>query len=56
MEGFLNEELDKLLRLGEKGLKSVTLLPVGYRDEANDWLVNLNKVRHPKEKFITEIA
>ena len=56
MEGFLNEELDKLLGLGEKGLKSVTLLPIGYRDEANDWLVNLKKVRHPKEKFITEIA
>ena len=56
MEGFLNEELDKLLGLGEKGLKSVTLLPIGYRDDANDWLVNLKKVRHPKEKFITEIA
>jgi nitroreductase/dihydropteridine reductase len=56
MEVFLNEELDKLLGLGEKGLKSVTLLPIGYRDDANDWLVNLKKVRHPKEKFITEIA
>jgi len=56
MEGFLNEELDQLLQLGEKGLKSVTLLPIGYRDEANDWLVNLKKVRHPNEKFITEIA
>lgn len=55
MEGFLNEELDKLLRLDEKGLKSVTLLPIGYRDEANDWLVHLKKVRHPKEKFSTEI-
>lgn len=56
MEGFLNEELDKLLNLNEKGLKSVTILPIGYRDEANDWLVNLKKVRNPKEKFITEIA
>ena len=56
MEGFLNEELDELLKLKEKGLKSVTILPIGYRVEANDWLVNLKKVRHPKEKFITEIA
>ena len=56
MEGFLNEELDILLGLGEKKLKSVTLLPIGYRDVANDWLVNLKKVRNPKEKFITEIA
>jgi nitroreductase len=55
MEGFINDELDQLLNLSEKGLKSVTLLPVGYRDEANDWLVNLNKVRHPKEKFVTVI-
>ena len=56
MEGFSTEEVDKLLHLSEKGLKSVTLLPIGYRDEANDWLVNLNKVRHPKEKFMTVIA
>jgi nitroreductase len=56
MEGFINEEVDKLLNLKEKGLKSVTLLPIGYRDEENDWLVNLKKVRHPKEKFVTEIA
>jgi len=56
MEGFINEEVDKLLNLQEKGLKSVTLLPLGYRDEPNDWLVNLKKVRNIKDKFITEIA
>ena len=56
MEGFVNEELDKLLNLNEKGLKSVLIVPIGYRDEANDWLVNLNKARHPKEEFLTEIA
>jgi nitroreductase / dihydropteridine reductase len=56
MEGFMNEEVDKLLNLSEKGLKSVTLLPIGYRDEANDWLVSQKKVRHPKEKFVTEIV
>jgi len=56
MEGFINEEVDELLHLKEKGLKSVTLLPIGYRDEANDWLVNLKKVRNPKEQFVTEIA
>jgi len=55
MEGFANDELDKLLNLTEKGLKSVTLLPIGYRDETNDWLVSLNKVRHPKEDFVTAI-
>ncbi|MBF4507631.1 nitroreductase family protein [Flavobacterium sp. JLP] len=55
MEGFTPAELDKLLELKEKGLKSAVLLPLGYRDEANDWLVNMKKVRTPKETFITEI-
>lgn len=55
MEGFTPEEVDKLLGLKEKGLKSAVLLPLGYRDEANDWLVNMKKVRTPKEIFITEI-
>ncbi len=55
MEGFDSKELDKLLNLKEKGLKSVTLLPLGYREEANDWLVKLAKVRHPKEEFLIQI-
>lgn len=56
MEGFDNAALDSLLNLQEKGLKSVTLLPLGYRDEENDWLFKLKKVRKPKEEFITELA
>jgi nitroreductase / dihydropteridine reductase len=55
MEGFINEEVDKLLNLNEMGLKSVIMLPIGYRDEKNDWLVNLKKIRHPKEKFVNII-
>ncbi len=55
MEGFENEALDELLNLKEQGLKSVTILPIGYRDEAHDWLVNLKKVRHPESEFIVEI-
>src|SRR5690606_5597146 len=56
MEGFDNEALDSLLNLREKGLRSVTILPLGYRDEDNDWLFKLKKVRKPKEEFITELA
>ena len=56
MEGFDNEALDSLLNLREKGLRSVTILPLGYRDEDNDWLFKLKKVRKPKEEFITEMA
>jgi len=55
IEGFLPDELDKILELKEKGLKSAVILALGYRDTANDWLVNLKKVRTPKETFITEI-
>jgi nitroreductase len=56
MEGFKAPELDELLNLKEKGLRSVALLPLGYRDTANDWLVSQKKVRKPKEEFIIEMA
>jgi nitroreductase/dihydropteridine reductase len=51
MEGFNNLALDTLLGLQEKGLKSLTLLPLGYREHESDWLVNLPKVRREKEKL-----
>ena len=53
--GFDNSALDILLNLKEKGIRSVVMLPLGYRDAENDWLVNLKKVRTPKEQFITEL-
>lgn len=52
MEGFNNRELDELLNLPAKGLRSVTILPLGYRDTENDWLVGMKKVRTPKEEFV----
>jgi nitroreductase len=55
MEGFIPAEVDSLLGLNELGLKSVLVLPLGYRDHENDWLVNMKKVRTPQEDFITEI-
>lgn len=45
MEGFQEKALDELLELDKKGLRSVLLLPLGYRDEQNDWQVHLKKVR-----------
>lgn len=54
MEGFEPEKLDELLGLRALGLRSATILPLGYRDEAGDWLVNLKKVRTPLEDFIIE--
>lgn len=55
MEGFDNAKLDELLHLREKGLRSVVILPLGYRDETKDWLVNLKKVRTPKDRFIENL-
>ena len=56
MEGFLPEKLDELLQLKGFGYKSTLLLPLGYRENENDWLVNMKKVRTPKEDFITEMT
>lgn len=55
MEGFDNKALDKLLNLEQEGLRSSVILALGYRDAANDWLVNMKKVRTPEEEFITRI-
>ncbi|MBN3581890.1 NAD(P)H-dependent oxidoreductase [Algoriphagus aestuarii] len=55
MEGFNNQQLDELLDLNSKGLKSVLMLPIGYRDETGDWLLPMKKVRNPKEDFAIEI-
>ncbi|MFW9603003.1 MAG: NAD(P)H-dependent oxidoreductase [Prevotella sp.] len=55
MEGFDNDALDELLGLKAKGLRSVVLMPIGYRDVTNDWLVNMKKVRVPKEDFAITI-
>lgn len=55
MEGFNSEELDQLLGLKEKGLKSQTILTLGYRANEGDWLQGMKKVRQPKDKFLTEI-
>lgn len=52
-EGFNNALVDELLDLKSLGLKSVTLLYLGYRDE-NDWLAPMKKVRNPVEDFVIE--
>jgi nitroreductase len=55
MEGFNAAALDELLGLTAKGLKSTAILPLGYRDEANDWLAKMKKVRTPKELLYTHL-
>lgn len=55
MEGFDNAGVDELLGLQQKGLKSVSILTLGYRDEAQDWLAPLKKVRKKKEELFEMI-
>jgi nitroreductase len=55
MEGFDPKALDEILNLKERGLRSVAIVPLGYREESGDWLVNLKKVRRPREQFLTEV-
>lgn len=55
MEGFDPKAVDEILNLKAKGLRSVLLLPLGYRLADQDWLVNLKKVRRTKDSFIIEI-
>lgn len=53
LEGFEPEAIDKILGLKERGLRSCVMLPVGYRNESEDWLVNLPKVRKSKDDLVT---
>ncbi|WP_300751381.1 NAD(P)H-dependent oxidoreductase [Janthinobacterium sp.] len=56
MEGFDPAKVDDILGLRARGLRSVVMLPLGYRADAGDWLVNLKKVRRARQEFITELA
>ena len=55
LEGFDPTALDEILGLRAKGLRSVVIIPLGYRQEEGDWLVNLEKVRRPRDQFIIEV-
>lgn len=55
MEGFDPAKVDEILGLREQGLRSVVLLPLGYRDESGDWLLPMKKVRKPDERFLRHI-
>jgi nitroreductase / dihydropteridine reductase len=55
MEGFDPAKVDEILNLRERGLRSVILLPLGYRASEGDWLVNLKKVRTPRSQFVIEL-
>jgi nitroreductase len=55
MEGFEPEAVDQILNLPAKGLRSVAIMPLGYRLSGEDWLENLVKVRRPRSEFVIEV-
>lgn len=55
MEGFNPAKFDEILNLRERGLRSVVILPLGYRAADGDWLVNLKKVRRPRNELVIEV-
>jgi nitroreductase len=55
MEGFDPGAVDEILGLRARGLRSVVIVPLGYRQEEGDWLVSLEKVRRPLDQFVTEV-
>jgi nitroreductase / dihydropteridine reductase len=55
MEGFDPKSFDEILNLSARGLRSVAIMPLGYREEGKDWLEKLPKIRRPREEFIVEV-
>ncbi|WP_394178264.1 NAD(P)H-dependent oxidoreductase [Yoonia maritima] len=55
MEGFEADKFDEILGLRERGLRSVAIMPLGYRDPEGDWLNGQTKVRRDADKFITRV-
>lgn len=53
MEGFDPSKVDDILGLQARGLRSVVLLPLGYRDASGDWLLPMKKVRKSVETMVS---
>lgn len=56
MEGFDPAKVDEILGLRARGLRSVTLLPLGYRAAEGDWLQGQAKVRRDLDRLVTRVA
>lgn len=55
MEGFDPAKVDEILGLRERGLRSVVMIPLGYREVEGDWLAKLKKVRRARDQFVIEM-
>lgn len=54
IEGFDRAKYNEILSLNEKGLSSVLVLPIGYRDESDKYS-SRPKIRFPKEDILINI-
>ncbi|NNE67548.1 MAG: NAD(P)H-dependent oxidoreductase [Pyrinomonadaceae bacterium] len=53
MEGFVPNEYDRILGIQDDGYFSVVACALGYRDQNEDWLSNLEKVRYEPDDVFT---
>lgn len=56
MGGFKPDQVDEILGLKEKGLRSVAILCLGTRAPEGDWLAGLKKVRREKAQMFHEMS
>ena len=54
MEGFISEKYDEILKLKEKNITSVLVLPVGFRSQ-DDVMIHQKKVRKDISEIIFEM-
>lgn len=54
MEGFMTDKIDELLNLPAQNLKSILLMPVGFRAD-DDFMSTMKKVRKPLNETVLEI-
>ncbi len=54
-EGFDNAIVDEVLGLPEMGLKSVSLIYIGYSNPEKDWVSQMKKVRIPRDEFVIDL-
>ncbi len=54
-EGFSTKVVDEVLELEKHGLKSVSLLYIGYGNDEKDWIKPMKKVRIPRDEFVIDV-
>ncbi len=55
IEGFVPDQIDEILGLRAKGLRSAVMLALGYRNAEADYLTGAKKVRMPAARFFQQV-